>query len=41
MEDPALRPSVEQLYVTMGVYLGYALAQRPGRRWGRTFQVLK
>ncbi|CAK9064691.1 unnamed protein product [Durusdinium trenchii] len=27
MEDPAVRPQVEQLYVTMGVYLGYALAQ--------------
>lgn len=27
MEDKDLRPQVEQLYVTMGVYLGYALAQ--------------
>ncbi|CAE7240875.1 SPAC4G8.04 [Symbiodinium pilosum] len=27
MEDPAQKPQVEKLYITMGVYLGYALAQ--------------
>ena len=27
MEDPAKEPKVKELYVTMGVYLGYALAQ--------------
>eukprot|EP00913_Durusdinium_trenchii_P021751 g20437.t1 len=30
MEDPAVRPQAVQLYVTMGVYLGYALAQPLG-----------
>ena len=27
MENPAQKPQVEKLYITMGVYLGYALAQ--------------
>ena len=27
MKDPAQEPRVKQLYVTVGVYLGYALAQ--------------
>ncbi|CAE7763431.1 SPAC4G8.04 [Symbiodinium pilosum] len=27
MEDPSVRPQVEKLYRTIGVYLGYALAQ--------------